>query len=324
MPPSAAKAATPLSAANPKAEPPVPPLTEQQRVRQQSLAAVRADPDAWIRRYLLRVTSRPSTPQGSVLQGGTADLSEALRRGPLLISADEAKELFPAFATDNRSRSRYSESVHEASLLLTDLLWQRALQQPLTPPRTLVLFSGGGVASGKTYALTHSLAVRSLMAQTQLVQDSTMSNRDRAQSRIDQVLQSGRTVQVIYVFTPIEQAVRWLVDRGMQAGRSVASAAVARSHWQSQETVLALADLYRHQPGVRFGLLVNGPASDGRLRPIEDLRALRAAADPRFPDQASFDRYVAVLVRQELRERHRDADPADPTPELERSLQGGD
>jgi len=180
------------------------------------------------------------------------------------------------------------------------------------------------VASGKTYALTHSLAARSLMAQTQIVQDSTMSNRDRAQSRIDQVLQSGRSVQVIYVFTPIEQAVRWLVDRGMQAGRSVASAAVARSHWQSQETVLALAERYRHQPGVRFGLLVNGPGADGRLRPIEDLRSLRAAADPRFPDQASFDRYVDGLVRQELRERHLDADPADPTPELERSLQGGD
>ena len=151
-----------------------------------------------------------------------------------------------------------------------------------------------------------------------------MSDQSRARDRIDLALARGRSVQVIYVFTPIEQAVRWLVERGIRAGRSVASAAVARSHWQSQATVLALADRYRDRPAVRFGLLVNGLGADGRLRPIDDLRPLRAAADRRFPDQASFQRYVASLVRQELRERQQDADPANPSPELERSLQLGD
>lgn len=332
-------AAAPLPASPPRVPPPAgsvgnvvgplaaPPssqgIPDTQRVRDQSLAAVRADPDAWIRRYLLRVTSR-CTPQGVVIRTGTADLGEAMRRGPLLISADEAKELFPAFARDHRSRSLYSGSVHEASLLITDLLWRRALARPLRPQRDLVLFSGGGVASGKTYALTHSAAARALMSRTEIVQDSTMSDRRRAQDRIDQALAGGRSVQVIYVFTPIEQAVHWLVERGMRAGRSVAAAAVARSHWQSQATVLALADHYRGRPAVRFGLLVNGLGASGELRPIEDLRPLRAAADPRFPDQLSFRRHVDALVRQELRARHQDADPTDPTPELERSLQPGD
>lgn len=295
---------------------------DPRQVRERSLAAVRADPDAWIRRYLLRVTSR-CTPQGVVIRAGTADLAEAQRRGPLLISADEAKELFPAFARDKRSRSRHSGSVHEASLLITDLLWRRAMARPLRPQRNLVLFSGGGVASGKTYALTHSDAARGLMPRTEIVQDSTMSDRRRAQARIDQALARGRSVQVIYVFTPIEQAVRWLVERGMRAGRAVAAAAVARSHWQSQATVLALADHYRGRPAVRFGLLVNGPGASGELRPIEALRPLRAAADPRFPDLDSFRRHVDTLVRQELRRRHLDADPANPTPELEGSLHSG-
>ncbi len=322
-PPRSAPAAAPAGNGVRPLASPAAIQAEQRRVREQSLAAVRNDPDAWIQRYLLRVTSR-CTPEGVVLRAGTADLAEALRRGPLLISADEAKELFPAYARDNRSRSLHSASVHEASLLLTDLLWQRALAQPLRPERNLVLFSGGGVASGKTHALRHSEAARRLMGSTGIVQDSTMSDQSRASRRIDLALERGRSVQVIYVFTPIEQAVRWLVERGIRAGRSVASAAVARSHWQSQATVLALADRYRDQPAVRFGLLVNGPGSDGRLRPIEDLRGLRAAADPRFPDQVSFQRHVDALVRQELRSRHQDADPADPTPELERSLQGGD
>lgn len=295
----------------------------QRQVRQQSLEAVRADPDAWIHRYLLRVTSR-CTPRGVVIREGTADLVEALRRGPLLISAEEARELFPAYARDSRSRSLHAESVHEASLLLTDLLWQRALAQPLRPERSLVLFSGGGVASGKTHAFSRSPALRALMARTELVQDSTMSDQPRAQEHINLALARGRSVQVLYVFTPIEQAVRSLVARGMRAGRSVAVAAVARSHWQSQATVLALAERYRDQPAVRFGLLVNGPAADGRLRPIDELRALRASADARFPDEASFRRHVETLVRQELRRGPQDADPADPTPELERSLPQGD
>ena len=292
---------------------------EQRRVRLQSLAAVRADPEAWIGRYLARITM-VRDGSGQVVVAGTTDLAEAMRRGPLTISADEAKELFPAFAANNRSRSQHSASVHEASLLLTDQLWRRALAQPANPPRTLVLFSGGGVASGKTHALRHSGAVRQLMATTQIVQDSTMANRRRARSRIDQALATGRPVQVIYVFTPIEQSVRWLVDRGMRAGRAVSAAATARSHWDSQATVLALAEHYRGNPAVRFALLVNGIGGDGRLRSIEDLRVLRLAAERRFPDQASLRRYVATLVQRELQTRHRDIDPADPSPELEHSL----
>lgn len=303
----------------PPAMAPESPAELQRRVRQQTLEAVRADPDAWIRRYLLRVTSR-CTPQGVVIRTGTPDLAEALRRGPLLISVEEAKELFPADARDSRSGALHSESLHQASLLLTDLLWQRVLAQPLRPERNLVLFSGGGLASGKTHALRQSAAALGLLARTEVVQDSALNDQRWARGRIDLALARGRSVQVLYVFTPIEQVVRQLVERGVQVGRSVSAAAVARSHWQSQATVLALAERYRDQPAVRIALLVNGPGADGRLRPIEELRARRAAADPRFPDEASFRRYVAALVRQELRARHRDADPVDPRPELERSL----
>jgi hypothetical protein len=292
-------------------------------VREQSPAGVRADPEAWIRRYLLRITSR-CTPQGVVIRAGTADLAEALRRGPLLISAEEAKALFPADARDNRNRSRPSASVEAAALLLTDLLWQRVLAQPLRPDRNLVLFTGGGIASGRTEALRHSEEALRLLSRTEIVQDSPMRDRGRERRRIDQALARGRSVQVIYVFTPIEQAVRWLVERGIRTGRSVASMALADSYWQSQATVLALADRYRDQPAVRLDLLVNIAASEGRLRPLSDLRGLRAAADPRFPDQATFRRYVETLVRQELRGHHQDADAADPAPGLERTLPGGD
>ena len=183
-----------------------------------------------------------------------------------------------------------------------------------------MLFSGGGVASGKTHALAHSAAARSLMAHAEIVQDSTMSTLQRAQPRIDEALAAGRSVQLIYVYAPIEQAVHWLVQRGMRHGRSVPAASMARTHWQSQQTVLALADRYRDDPRVRLQLLINRIGADGLLLPIEQLRPLRYAADPRFPDEAAFSRYVNTLVARELQVRDLDPHPSDPSAELRESL----
>ena len=295
---------------------------EQQRVHDASMAAVRADPDAWIRRYLLH-SSRRVGAGGQLLDPGSDNLAAVMRRGPLTINVDDARDLFPAYAADRQSRSLHADSVHEASLLISELLWERALNQAVGR-RDLVLFTGGGAASGKTWALRHSPEVQALMPRVQIIQDSTMANQRRASQRLQQALASGRSVRVIYVFTPIEQAVSWLVARGMEHGRSLPAAAMARSHWRSQQTVLALADRHRSDPRVRIDLLINRPNAPGRLQPIEDLRRLKLSAAAHYPSEQAFSRHVLGLVHRNLVLRHEDADPADPTPTLEDSLLGDD
>lgn len=292
---------------------------EQRLVEARSLAAVRQDPQAWIDRYVKRVTSSWDQ-QGRLLIRGTSDISVAMERGPLLVSTDEAKELFPAYSADSRSRSLHSESVHAASKLLASMVWQRALQQPLRLPRNIVLFTAGGAASGKTTALRRNSAVQHLMPQVQIIRDTTLADETTSKVRVAEVLASGRTAQIVLVVTPIRQAVKWLVDRAMREGRSVPASAMARSHWRSQQTVLSLDERFRDNPAVRINLIFNDGSGTGRLLPIEDLARMRFDRDPRFPSESAFIRYVNQLVREEIQSRKLDLDPADPSAELEYSI----
>ncbi|MEB3234538.1 MAG: zeta toxin family protein [Cyanobacteriota bacterium] len=292
---------------------------EQQRVANASLQAVRADMDGFIARYLNLVTTVRDAG-GKVIRPGTSDLAAAMARGPLLISPDDAKELFGDYAADQRSRSRYSDAVHKASGLIIDALWPRALAQPSPMSRNTVLLVGGGVASGKTTAMRSNAAVQALMAQVALVRESTLANPTRAAAHIAQARSAGRPVEVLYVFAPIEVAVQRLVDRGMRQGRAVPATAVARSHWQSQQTVLDLAARYRQDRGVRFHVLLSGTGQPPDLQPIAVLQQRRWSADARFVDQDSFHRYVQQLVHAELERRRLDAAPEDPSPDLRQKL----
>ena len=293
---------------------------DQHQVRQQSLEAVRTDLNGLIARYLLLVTSVHDA-QGRLISPGTADLATAMDRGPLLISPDDAKELFPAYNRNNRSRAQYADSVHQASGQIIDALWPRALAQPSPQQRNGVLLLGGGVASGKTTALRSNAQVQRLIASTALVRESTLAKLERSAAHISQARAAGRPVEVLYVYAPIEVAVQRLVDRGMQQGRGVAAGAVAASHWRSQQTVLALAERFARDPQVRFHVLISGEAQGPMtLVTVDELRRRRWSADGRFADEQSFREVVSAMVKAELRRRFLDPAPADPTPELRRSL----
>lgn len=300
--------------------PPAKGLTsDQQAVADASVKAVRSDLEGFIARYLTLVTT-VRNPQGQVIQPGTRTLAEAMARGPLLISPDDAKELFAAYSVDLRSRSVYADAVRQASSLIIDALWSRALAQPSPMGRNAVLLLGGGVASGKTTAIRSNPEVLRLMSQVALVRESTLSSLERSAAHVAQARAAGRPVQILYVYAPIEVAVQRLVDRGMREGRAVPSQAVARSHWDSQHTVLELAARYRQDPQVRFNVLLSGNGDPPTLLPIDAL-AQRRWSNTGLQDSASFQRDVQELVQNEIRRRFLDAHPADPSPQLRRELQ---
>ena len=245
-----------------------------------------------------------------------------MARGPLLLSADDAKELFGEYSASHRSRSLHSYAVHEASTRIIDALWVRALAIPSPQGADAVLLVGGGVASGKTTALSSNPAVLALMQQVAIVREGTLANPKYSAAHIAQARAAGRPVEVLYVYAPIDLAVERVVDRGMRIGRAVPADAMANSHWTSQQTILQLAERYRQDPQVRFRVLISGESaqSDGRLLSIEALRQRRFSIDPRFSDQAGFRRYVQSLLQRELRRRFLDAKPADPSPQLRQLL----
>jgi len=275
------------------------PLTPAQEVvRNQATTAVEADIDAYLGRYLENETTERDDA-GRIMRAGTRDLVEAMARGPLVISADDMRELFPQYAMSPATRSTHSISVHEAVTAMAQELYVRALAIDDPRGNDTVLFTAGGVASGKTTATLTIDVVQRAAWTAQIVYDSTMRRYESAQRRVRQALHAGKMVNVVYVFTPIERSAVWLVDRAAKSGRVVPADAAARSHWQSQHTFLKLNQEFGSDSSVSF-ILIDNSGEKPVLAAPEALEESLYSEDARFEDLESFIAYTRALVRDKI------------------------
>lgn len=217
----------------------------------------------------LRVGKHPDlTPAQREVEARTAfaletDLEGYLRRYEAAngnyLGADNAKDLFPLYAATDRTRREFVEAVHYASGALVKELWQRRLAQAARPGE-YVLFTAGGPGAGKTSAIESQPSCRELVARAHLVHDTMLAEFDRGVAKIEGVRRTGRNVVVIYVYRPVEQAMVGVIDRARHTGRIVTLPDVARKHFESQETLIALEEHYEKAPRVRFMVIDNsGP-----------------------------------------------------------------
>jgi len=276
------------------------PLTPaQEEVRRQATTAVEADIDGYLGRYIESVTAEYD---GAVrlVKPGTRDIVAAMAQGPLIITADDMRELFPQYAASRASRSTHSISVHEAVTAMARELYERALA--LDDPRgnNTVLFTAGGVASGKTTATLTIDAVQRAALSAQIIYDSTMRRYESAHRRVRQALQAGKLVGVVYVFTPIEKSAVWLVDRAVATGRVVPAGPAARSHWQAQHTFLKLVEEFDGDSAVSFLLIDNSGTKAVLIKPVE-MRNRLYSKDGRFKDLNAFIEYTRELIQAELK-----------------------
>ena len=275
------------------------PLTpEQEKVRAQATSAVEADVDGHLARYIESVTIERD-PDGQVSVTGVRDLKSAMARGPLVISADDMRELFPQYAESAASRSTHSVSVHEAVTAMAQELYERALAIDDPRRNNAVLFTAGGVASGKTTATRTIDQVQQAANSAQIVYDSTMRRYSSAQKRVRQALAADKSVSIVYVYTPIELSARWLVNWAVETGRVIPAAAAARSHWQSQLTFLKLQEDFEDRAAVSF-LLVDNSGERPMLVQPASLRFKLYGYAGRFADMDAFIAYTTELVRKEL------------------------
>ena len=273
---------------------------EQEMVRAQATSAVEADIDGHLARYIESVTTRRDAT-GKVSEAGVRDLQSAMARGPLVISADDMRDLFPQYTESAASRSTHSVSVHEAVTAMAQELYRRALA--IDDPRgsNAVLFTAGGVASGKTTAIRTVEQVQRAADSAQIVYDSTMRRQSSAQKRIRQALDADKSVSIVYVYTPIERSSAWLVERAVETGRVVPAAAAARSHWQSQLTFLQLQDEFGDNAAVSFLLIDNSGERPISVQPAS-LRFHLYGNGTRFVDMDAFIAYTIGLIKEELEE----------------------
>lgn len=161
------------------------------------------------------------------------------------------------------------------------------------------MFTAGGVASGKTTAMLTIDSLKRASRAVQIIYDSTMSSFSSAKRRVSKALKAGKSVVILYVFTPIERSAKWLVLRAVETGRVVPTAAAARSHWQSQLTFLRLFGEYGPNAKTRFILIDNSGKRPKQIEPSR-LHENLYAASGRFADRKAFTRYLGGLIRKAL------------------------
>lgn len=132
------------------------------------------------------------------LEGAITDYR---RRNCKLLDTDQARYLSTVWSISKRGRAVFSAAVHNPSSALVKELYKRALAME---DGRIVVFTAGGGGSGKSVA--GRALVTPLMDEARVVYDTTFSNFESAVKKIDQALQHGTIVVVVFVYRPFESA----------------------------------------------------------------------------------------------------------------------
>jgi hypothetical protein len=152
-----------------------------------------------------------------VRSSGENLLNEYQQRFGNVLNADNAAELFPDYAQSLESRAKYRVAVHPAAQWVRDELFQRALNDP---DKKEVVFTAGGNGAGKTLGSPPG----------DVVMDSTLSNPEHSERLIRQALDAGKQVTVVYIFRPIEDALKGVLERAQTEGRTVSIGTLIKTH----------------------------------------------------------------------------------------------
>ena len=174
-----------------------------------------------------------------------------------VISTDSARSMWHEY---EKNPGEMSFAVQYPAMALAKEVWQRELAATPKPDGS-VLFLAGGAGAGKTHALNNVPEVAALAAKADLVYDSTMGNYQLAVERLQQALDSGRKAVIVYVFRPLEAAVRGIVERAVEDGRTVPAYAIARDHRDAMGNVFAIMEQFGNDPRISAIAIDNsGPA----------------------------------------------------------------
>jgi hypothetical protein len=220
--------------------------------------------------------------------------------GGRVLNTDTARELAPEYLAD-RTRSA---DVHEAASETVKRLYAKKLAEP-TPEgmHPTVLFTAGGTGAGK------STAVRGLEMDRppEIVYDTNMNTYTSAERKVQQALDAGRDVSILYVYRdPVEALTGGALPRAerqraeLGTGRTVPLSEHARTHLGVRDVIERLAEKYKGDDRVHIQAYDN---SRGR-----GMGAFADLADiPRVEDNGLHERLQAALAQEHQAGRVSDA-----------------
>lgn len=133
-----------------------------------------------------------------------------------VVGADEAKELIPGYSADRSA----SDLVQRAAGKIADNAYNRLLNTKQGEKNNTVLITAGGTGAGKSTALSSG----GYDAKTfPVVYDTNLSNAKGGIKRIQDALDKGFNVHLVYVSTPVREAYRRVLGRSEEMARKYGS-----------------------------------------------------------------------------------------------------
>jgi hypothetical protein len=197
-----------------------------------------------------------------------ADLEAAIRqyrqlpetKGGKILNTDFARELNPEYRKDRT----LSGSVQITANEINEIMYQQALRDTMGQEGQWV-FTGGGAASGKTAGLPDEM-----VDEYDLVADGTLANFEKSSAQIDQALDSGKAVTVIYVDRSPEKAFPLLLSRAnkmekeLGSGRTVPLNVFLGAHRDARQSIKKISDKYKNDDRVAIQIVNNQEIVTGK------------------------------------------------------------
>jgi hypothetical protein len=221
-------------------------------------------------------------------------------KGGTVLSTDVARELSPDYLAD-RTRSA---ATHEPSSAFIKRLYADKLAQP-TPAGMdpIVRFTAGGTGAGKTTGLD----TLQNGEKPEITYDTNMNKLSSSEDKVEQALQAGRKVQIIYVYRdPVDALVNGALPRASRqerefgTGRTVPLAEHVKTHVGVRPVMDALAEKYKNNPDVEIIPIDNSRGKDN-ARPVD------LADVPRIDDNGLHEKLRAALDTEHQAGRISDA-----------------
>lgn len=222
-------------------------------------------------------------------------------RGGKVLNTDIARELSPEY----RANRTLSANVHEPASSFIKQLYAEKLAMP-TQPNSYVLFTGGGTGAGKTSSLKSVLP--KMAEQADVVYDTNMNTLDSAVKKIDQALESGRNVNIVYTYRdPIEALTGGALPRAMRmkeelgTGRTVPLKEHLKTHIGSREVIEQLQQKYRDNPKVNIGVIDNSLGlGNARATTIDTIPKLSQKDLEKQLKQALQNEYKSGTITEDI------------------------
>lgn len=211
------------------------------------------------------------------------------------ISPDLAAELFPDYSRSPAARARLRFAIDAAAKRLADEVWTRALATDADPERSLIIVSGP-YGCGKERVVEELSA--GLARHTHAVFSTSFDSLQKADEVIARALESRRQTVVAFVHRPLAQAVRDAVRLAAATGRVVPLSQMVKEHRASAPTFRWLADRYRGERTLTFGLIDYTRDDRPELRGGASLGLIKGFPKTtlREDEKTAHDAYAAATV----------------------------